>query len=241
MPSLKKVVARSTALRKAQRVLRALRDAGLDAELAGSLRRGKMAVGDIDIVAIGLGDAVRSALGPVAKFVQGANRLQTWVLSGSQVNVMIGSEDERGAMLMYATGSGRWNQHVRSIAKLRGLLLNQYGLWRGAERIAGRTEQEVFDALRLPFVPPVLREMDGVQATVAHVRSASRIDVEYAVSAQRHEGIERWSCTCPHHRYRGVDCKHMEAVRSAMRGEMRHQVLLTEDSHGWLAPAGRST
>jgi DNA polymerase (family 10) len=66
-----------------------------------------------------------------------------------------------GAALLYFTGSKAHNVALRRIAQLEGLKLNEYGLFRDARRLAGRTEEDVYRALGLPFVPPELREDTG--------------------------------------------------------------------------------
>jgi DNA polymerase (family 10) len=74
-----------------------------------------------------------------------------------------------GAALQYFTGSRDHNIHVRRRAQERGFKLNEYGLFRGAKRVAGGTEEEVFAALDLPWIPPELREDRGeIEAAERH-------------------------------------------------------------------------
>src|SRR5262249_42492302 len=73
-----------------------------------------------------------------------------------------------GAALLYFTGSKAHNVSLRQLAIQQGLKLNEYGLFRGTRRLAGRTEREVYERLGLPFVPPELREDQGeIQAAPA--------------------------------------------------------------------------
>jgi DNA polymerase (family 10) len=69
--------------------------------------------------------------------------------------------ESAGSALLYFTGSRDHNVHLRRRAQRRGLKLNEYGLFRGRERVAGRTERELYAALGLPFIPPELREDRG--------------------------------------------------------------------------------
>ena len=78
--------------------------------------------------------------------------------SGLQVDLRVVPEESFGAALQYFTGSQAHNVVLRGMAKDRGLKINEYGVFRGKRRIAGQTEEEVYGALELPWIPPELRE-----------------------------------------------------------------------------------
>jgi DNA polymerase (family 10) len=81
--------------------------------------------------------------------------------SGIQVDVRVVGAESYGAALHYFTGSKPHNIAVRKLGQDRGLKINEYGVFRGDQRIAGETEESVFAAVDLPFIPPELREDHG--------------------------------------------------------------------------------
>ncbi len=136
---------------------------------AGSLRRGKETVGDIDILVAGT--AAEKAL---AAFVQwpkveevlghGDNKASARVgVEGLQVDVRSVPEESLGAALQYFTGSKEHNVVLRTRAVKRGLTLNEYALARESDGhiVASRTEEEIYAALGLAWIPPELRENSG--------------------------------------------------------------------------------
>jgi len=80
---------------------------------------------------------------------------------GMDLDVRVVPKESLGAALVYFTGSKAHNVALRRRAQTRGLKLNEYGVFRGRRRIAGRTEEDVYAALDLPNVPPELREDQG--------------------------------------------------------------------------------
>jgi DNA polymerase (family 10) len=135
-------------------------------EVAGSFRRRRETVGDLDVllgVARGakvMDRAVRYE--DVAEVsAQGTTRATLRLRNGLQVDVRVVPAVAFGAALHYFTGSKAHNIAVRKLAAARGLKLNEYGLFRGERRVGGRTEREVFDAVGLPLIPPELREDRG--------------------------------------------------------------------------------
>lgn len=140
-----------------------------DAVAAGSLRRGKETVGDIDILVTG--DAAEKALNAFVKWKKveevlghGENKSSARVgVEGIQVDVRSLPEENLGAALQYFTGSKEHNVTLRTRAVKRGLTLNEYSLAREADGhvIASRTEAEIYEALGLPWIPPELRENSG--------------------------------------------------------------------------------
>ncbi len=136
---------------------------------AGSLRRGKETIGDIDILAVGVKPAdmiEHFTTHPRVKNVLASGGTKASVLFESrgkarQVDLRVLSEPEYGAALQYFTGSKDHNVALRALAQKQGLKLSEYGLFRDEKRVAGRTEQEVYAALGLPYIEPELRENRG--------------------------------------------------------------------------------
>jgi len=136
---------------------------------AGSLRRMRETVGDIDILASGRDGAeiIRYfASHPKVTRVLAAGTTKGSVVFASdtgerQVDLRIVDDSEFGAALQYFTGSKAHSIKLRGMAKDRGLKISEYGVFRGAKRIAGRDEAEVYAALGLPLFPPEMREDRG--------------------------------------------------------------------------------
>jgi DNA polymerase (family X) len=136
---------------------------------AGSLRRGKDTIGDLDLLVTGPGaaDALERFVGhPKAHTIlgKGANKASIqYGLEGLQVDLRALPHESYGAAMQYFTGSKEHNILVRSRALKLGLTLNEYGLFQleGEARVAGETEEEVYAALGLPWIPPELRENCG--------------------------------------------------------------------------------
>ncbi len=137
-------------------------------EIAGSIRRRKETAGDIDILATS-----EKAPEVMALFVklpmvdrvvaQGETKSSIITEEGVQVDLRVVAEDSFGAALQYFTGSKEHNIRLREMAVKAGLKLNEYGVFRepGDKRIGGRTEEEMYKALKLPYIPPELREDTG--------------------------------------------------------------------------------
>ncbi len=134
--------------------------------VAGSFRRCKETVGDLDILVTATrGQAVTAQLvsyDEVAEVLsQGSTRASVVLRSGLQVDVRVVAQSSFGAALHYFTGSRAHNIAIRRLGQQRGLKINEYGVFRGAQRIAGETEQSVFEAVGLPWIVPELREARG--------------------------------------------------------------------------------
>jgi DNA polymerase (family X) len=135
-------------------------------EVAGSFRRRRETVGDLDVVAAA-GDSVTAMKHFIAfpgiTRVTGSGETKTTVLlkSGLQIDLRVIPPKSFGAALAYFTGSKSHNVHLRRIAQERGLLLNEYGLFRNGVVVASRSEKDIYQALELPFIPPELREDRG--------------------------------------------------------------------------------
>ena len=136
------------------------------ADLAGSLRRGRETVGDLDVL-IASADSRRalakiSTLPSVKQVLGLGDTKATLVIEGPvQVDVRAVGKSSYGAALLYFTGSKDHNVRLRAMGKERGLKINEYGVFQGERNLAGATEQQVYGLLGLPFIPPELREDCG--------------------------------------------------------------------------------
>ncbi|HSK05590.1 MAG TPA: DNA polymerase/3'-5' exonuclease PolX [Kofleriaceae bacterium] len=135
-------------------------------EVAGSVRRRRDTIGDLDLLAAVAPDndlAERFVRYPdLARILaHGATRCAGELRRGLQVDLRIVPAASFGAALYYFTGSKAHNIAVRTIARARKLKINEYGVFRGKRRIAGATEEEVLASVGLPYIPPELREDRG--------------------------------------------------------------------------------
>jgi DNA polymerase (family 10) len=135
-------------------------------EPAGSLRRMKETVGDIDILATTnqptqLVEAFTHFSGAQKVLEKGEAKSSIILQSNLQVDLRIVDEPSFGSALMYFTGSKDHNIALRKLAIARQMKLNEYGLFKGNEQVAGRTEEEVYQKLGLEYIPPELREDKG--------------------------------------------------------------------------------
>jgi DNA polymerase (family 10) len=134
--------------------------------VAGSYRRRKETVGDLDIlVTCAKGRAAVNrfvSYDEVAKILaKGSTRATVLLRSGLQVDLRVVPARSYGAALHYFTGSKSHNIAIRKLGQARGLKINEYGIFRDGKRIGGRTEEEVFAAVGLPYIEPELREDTG--------------------------------------------------------------------------------
>ncbi|HKW63064.1 MAG TPA: DNA polymerase/3'-5' exonuclease PolX [Candidatus Acidoferrum sp.] len=150
---------------------------------AGSLRRGKETVGDLDLL-VTLADGFTSQKHVDAlaehilkfpdidqKLAHGENKVSFTLSNGLQVDVRLLEKENFGAALMYFTGSKEHNVALRGRANDMGLTLNEYALatLKGEKPVAGRTEEEIYAKLKLDYIPPELRENTGeIAAAESH-------------------------------------------------------------------------
>ena len=135
-------------------------------EFAGSYRRGKETVGDLDLlVTSGDANAVMdhfSKLSIISEVIQrGDTKMSVRVTDSFQVDLRVVEEPSWGAALQYFTGSKEHNVHLRGLAKAKGLKINEYGVYKiddDSTPVAGRAEHEIYELLGLPWIPPELRE-----------------------------------------------------------------------------------
>jgi len=135
---------------------------------AGSLRRMRETVGDVDVLAASLEpeplmQALRTWSGTAETIVGGTKKTSIRTTTGLQVDLRVVPPDSWGAALQYFTGSKAHNVKVRTMAVRAGLKLSEYGLFdaKTGELIASRTEEELYERLGLEWVPPPLREDRG--------------------------------------------------------------------------------
>lgn len=135
-------------------------------DLAGSIRRRKETIGDIDILAVS--DNVEKVMDVftgmkrVEKILaKGMTKSSVRLKSGAQVDLRVVENESFGSALQYFTGSKEHNVELRKIAIKNGYKLNEYGLFKGEERIAGEDEEGVYEALGMKWIPPELRENRG--------------------------------------------------------------------------------
>jgi DNA polymerase (family X) len=190
------------------------------AEAAGSLRRQRDTVGDLDLLV-----TVRPGSPVMARFVgyedvrqvlvHGATRASLVLTNGMQVDLRAVPAESFGAAWLYFTGSKAHNIALRRLAQERGLKINEYGVYRGPERLAGETEPSVYGAVGLPFIEPELREDRGELEAArqghlpkllqradlrgdlhVHTRDSDGHDtIEAMVAAAREQGLEYLAIT----------------------------------------------
>lgn len=132
-------------------------------EVAGSCRRRRETCGDLDVLAVCSDSAVpmnRLAVHPLVEAVllRGETKQRVRLKTGVELDLRVVPEESFGAAMQYFTGSKEHNVAVRHRAKELGLKVNEYGVFREETQIAGRTEEEVYAAIGLPWIPPELRE-----------------------------------------------------------------------------------
>lgn len=135
-------------------------------EWAGSLRRMKENIGDIDILATGKDKEkivqVFTHLPEIKEVLaSGETKASVIVEGGTQVDLRVVEEDSYGTALQYFTGSKGHNIHLRGIAKAKGIKINEYGVFKGNKKIAGKEEKDVYRVLRMEWIEPELREDRG--------------------------------------------------------------------------------
>ena len=145
-------------LAEAQKLCNELRtlfwDAGAgNMHVAGSVRREKPEVGDLDLIVSGDITTLRGE-GHAWRYADGGKKKCTIEYKGRQVNVLKAEPGAIGAALLYFTGNATFNLIMRRKAKAQGFKLNEYGLWKGDEFIAGTYEQDIFEALGMKYKEP---------------------------------------------------------------------------------------
>ncbi len=134
-------------------------------EWAGSYRRGRETIGDLDLLVVASDrdaamDHLESYGDRSATIARGDTKISIRVGNAFQVDMRVVEAEQFGAALQYFTGSQAHNIHTRRIAKENGLKINEYGVFRtdNDSRVAGSNEKEVYAAIGLPWIDPELRE-----------------------------------------------------------------------------------
>lgn len=163
----------SYALEMGNELLAVVRKTGgvIKAELAGSLRRRKETIGDIDIIACAQRKDCKKIMNTVLKsprvgrvLASGETKLSFLLKQGhAQVDIRLVHEDEYGAALLYFTGSREHNVKLRTWAKSNNWKLNEYGVFdaKTDRKLAVQTEEEIYDLFGMQYIPPELREEKG--------------------------------------------------------------------------------
>ncbi len=179
--------------------------------LAGSFRRRRETVGDLDlVVAGGDSDQVMDAFAAhpyvMDVIARGPTKCSVRIASGLQVDLRIVPEKSYGAALLYFTGSKAHNIALRKIAIDKGCSLNEYGLTKGTKVIASRTEQDIYRALGLAWIPPEMREAIGEIELAAAGALPTLVDLhdmraDLHMHTDRSDGVETLetmvSCAAP--------------------------------------------
>jgi DNA polymerase (family 10) len=154
-------------------------------EVAGSYRRRRETIGDLDIVVTSEGESSAKvmdrfvAYGDVAEVIsKGETRATVKLRGGLQVDLRAVEPDAYGAALLYFTGSKAHNIELRKIAQEKSYKLNEYGLFKGTRRAAGKTEQEIYAKLGLDWIPPELREARGEVALAREHRLPKLVELD---------------------------------------------------------------
>jgi DNA polymerase (family 10) len=174
----------NVAVETATRMVEALRPLAGRVAYAGSLRRMRDTIGDVDILATADSDeqaaAIMAAFRDLAPEVIVSGPAKTSVRTGDglQVDLRVVKPEAWGAALQYFTGSQAHNVAVRQIAVRRGLKLSEYGLFEGEKLLASATEQDVYAALGLAWMPPEMREDSGEVELAARGETPSLVREE---------------------------------------------------------------
>ena len=152
----------------AEKVLEELRGVkGVEcADMAGSLRRMKETIGDVDFLVISrdperVMDVFVSMPGVEKIWGKGKTKSSVRMTEGFDMDIRVIAPESYGAALQYFTGSKEHNIALRKIAIDRGFKLSEYGLFKGSKNIAARTEEEIYRRLGLQWIPPEMREDRG--------------------------------------------------------------------------------
>ena len=154
---------------------------------AGSLRRGRETVGDLDLLVIGhnhagIADHFAKFPGVAQLLAKGEDKVSVKLQNDLQVDVRLLERESYGAALQYFTGSKEHNVALRERAKKRGWKLSEYGLFKGEEALASRTEEEIYAKLDLPVDSP------GVARKPGRDRSGGKTGAPQAGGTGGHQG-----------------------------------------------------
>ena len=185
--------------------------------VAGSIRRGKETIGDIDLLVTTkepakVMDFFVSLPGVIKVWGKGRTKSSIRLKQGFDVDLRIVAKKSYGSALQYFTGSKEHNIATRKIAMSKGLKLNEYGLFKQRKRIVGSNEEELYKAIGFDWIPPELRENRG--------------EIQAALKGKLPQLIERKDIKGDLHCHSGHDTI-LEMAKKAM--EMGHQYLGISD------------
>ncbi len=154
------------ALPEAKRIVEVLKPHVKKISMAGSIRRRKETIGDVDILAVAenverVMDIFTNMKEVERVLAKGNTKSSVRLHGGMQVDLRVVEEDSFGSALQYFTGSKEHNIELRKIAIRKGYKLNEYGLFEGDKKIAGEEEEGVYKALGMQWIPPEMRENRG--------------------------------------------------------------------------------
>ncbi len=155
MPYIRELEDRLRALKEVERL-----------EVAGSVRRRKETIGDVDFLVISkkpkkVMDYFISLEDVVYVYAHGETKSMVKMKNGLDVDLRVVAKESYGSALNYFTGSKEHNIALRELAVKKGYKLNEYGLFKGKKRIAGEIEEEIYQALGLDYIEPEMRENNG--------------------------------------------------------------------------------
>jgi len=163
LPKVKEVCQKLKSLKAVERV-----------DSAGSVRRMKETIGDVDFLVISKNpqkvmDFFVSLPGIIKIWGKGTTKASVRMKEGFDVDIRVVPARSYGSALQYFTGSKEHNIATRKIAQDLGLKLSEYGLFRGPKMIAGKTEEEIYKTLGMDWMPPEIREDQGeINAALSH-------------------------------------------------------------------------
>jgi len=148
----------SYVLKLADKIIIQLKPYSRRIKIAGSIRRKNKNPVDIDIVIIPKNkEKIKQILIKHGKIIENGEKQFSVLIKGVKVELYFASQEDWGAFLMSYTGSSGYEIGLRVRAKKKGLKLNQYGLFKGNKKIAGKTEKEIYAALGKPYNLPEKR------------------------------------------------------------------------------------
>jgi DNA polymerase (family 10) len=155
LPRVKEVYEKLKSLKEVEKI-----------DLAGSVRRMKETIGDVDFLVISKNpqivmDFFVSLPGVIKIWGKGTTKASVRMRDGFDMDIRVVPARSYGSALQYFTGSKEHNIAIRKIAIDKGLKLSEYGLFRGEKMIAGKTEEEIYKTLGMDWIPPEMRENQG--------------------------------------------------------------------------------
>lgn len=143
--------------RAAAALVRVLEVFKIKAIVCGSIRRETDFIGDIDIVAIECDGLMKFC---TKNNFAVKNSVATSEIGGIPVSIYFANEENWGSMIMHFTGSKELNIMMRSTARKKGMMLNQYGLFESSNCIASRTEEEIYEKIGMRYLDPTERNKE---------------------------------------------------------------------------------